>query len=81
MYRSDIEYDFELKPAAIYELIDNIDRDLAFAIEVEAGKERKDVVNYDEVCHICVCLFCCCALLCMCVFFLYCGFCAFIYAR
>ena len=49
VYRSDIDYDFDLKPTAFQQLIDNIDRDLNFAIEVEAGMEQKDVVNYDEV--------------------------------
>jgi DNA polymerase epsilon subunit 1 len=49
VYRSDIEYDFDLKPTAFQQLIDNIDRDLNFAIEVEGGMEQKDVVNYDEV--------------------------------
>jgi len=49
VYRSDIEYEFDLKPTAFQGLIDNIDRDLNFAIEVECGMEQKDVVNYDEV--------------------------------
>jgi DNA polymerase epsilon subunit 1 len=49
VYRSDIEYAFDLKPAAFQQLIDNVDRDLNFAIEVEGGMEVKDVVNYDEV--------------------------------
>jgi len=49
VYRSDIEYDFDLKPSAFQQLIDNIDRDLTFAIEVEGGKDRKDIANYDEV--------------------------------
>jgi len=49
VYRSDIEYEFDLKPSAFQQLIDNIDRDLCFAIEVEGGKDRKDVENYDEV--------------------------------
>lgn len=49
VYRSDLEYDFDLKPAAFQELINNVDRDLTFAIHVEGGKERKDVVNYDQV--------------------------------
>lgn len=52
VYRSDIEYDFDLKSAAFQGLIDNIDRDLNFAIEVEAGMEQKDVANYDEVCNV-----------------------------
>jgi DNA polymerase epsilon subunit 1 len=49
VYRSDIEYDFDLKPTAFQQLINNVDRDLTFAIEVEGGKDRKDIVNYDEV--------------------------------
>ena len=53
VYRSDIEYDFDLKPTAFQGLIDNIDRDLNFAIEVEAGLEQKDVANYDQVCADC----------------------------
>jgi len=36
-------------PSAFQSLIDNIDRDLTFAIEVEDGKDRNDVTNYDEV--------------------------------
>jgi DNA polymerase epsilon subunit 1 len=73
VYRSNIEYDFDLKPAAFQQLIDNIDRDLAFAIEVEAGKDRKDVVNYDEVC---MCVTCRCAFVSL--LSLYCVCCAFI---
>lgn len=49
VYRSDIEYDFDLKPTAFQQLIDNIDRDLKFAIEVEGGKDSADVSNYDTV--------------------------------
>lgn len=49
VYRSDIEYDFDLKPSAFQQLIDSIDRDLSFAIEVEAGVDRSDIVNYEEV--------------------------------
>jgi DNA polymerase epsilon subunit 1 len=49
VYRSDVEYDFDLKPSAFQQLIDNIDRDLCFAIEVEAGKDRSDITNYEEV--------------------------------
>ena len=49
VYRSDIEYDFHMIPSAFQSLIDNIDRDLIFAIEVEEGKDRGDVLNYDEV--------------------------------
>lgn len=49
VYRSDVEYEFDLKPSAFQMLIDNIDRDLSFAIEVEGGMDRSEVVNYDEV--------------------------------
>jgi DNA polymerase epsilon subunit 1 len=49
VYRSDLEYDFDLKPSAFDELIHNIDRDLTFSIEVEGGLDRKDIANYDEV--------------------------------
>ena len=49
VYRSDVEYQFSLKPSACQHLIDCVDRDLTFAIEVEGGLNRKDIVNYDEV--------------------------------
>jgi DNA polymerase epsilon subunit 1 len=49
VFRSDLLYDFDLKPSAFQQLIDNLDRDLTFTIEVENGKLRKDIVNYDEV--------------------------------
>lgn len=49
VYRSDVEYDFDLKPEAFQQLIDNIDRDLTFSIEVEGDQKREDVVNYNEV--------------------------------
>lgn len=49
VYRSDVEYEFDLKATAFQQLIDNIDRDLTFSIEVEGGMDRSKVVNYDEV--------------------------------
>ena len=49
VYRADIEYDFNLKPSAFDELIQNIDRDLVFAIEVEGKKKKEDMLNYNEV--------------------------------
>ncbi|CAJ1945696.1 unnamed protein product [Cylindrotheca closterium] len=49
VYRSDVEYEFDLKPTAFQQLIDNVDRDLCFSIEVEGGMDRADIVNYDEV--------------------------------
>ena len=30
-------------------MIDNIDRDLNFALEIEHGIQRSDVLNYDEI--------------------------------
>jgi DNA polymerase epsilon subunit 1 len=49
VYRSDVEYEFDLVPSAFQQLIDNIDRDLCFAIEVEAGMDRSEITNYEEV--------------------------------
>ena len=49
VYRSDVEYEFDLVPSAFQHLIDNIDRDLCFAIEVEAGMDRSEIVNYEQV--------------------------------
>jgi DNA polymerase epsilon subunit 1 len=49
VYRSDLEYEFELQPSAFQQLIDSIDRDLTFTIEVENGKHLSDVANYVEV--------------------------------
>lgn len=49
VYRSDIPCKFNLTPTALQKLIDNIDRDLTFFIEVEKGVERSTITNYDEV--------------------------------
>ncbi len=49
VYRSDIEYEFDMVPSAFDGLIANIDRDLKFAIEVEGGKKMEDIINYDDV--------------------------------
>jgi DNA polymerase epsilon subunit 1 len=49
VYRDDLPESFDLDPAAFDELIANIDRDLTFVLEVEEGKQRSDVNNYDEV--------------------------------
>eukprot|EP00559_Dactyliosolen_fragilissimus_P002000 CAMPEP_0184866268 /NCGR_PEP_ID=MMETSP0580-20130426/21602_1 /TAXON_ID=1118495 /ORGANISM="Dactyliosolen fragilissimus" /LENGTH=2479 /DNA_ID=CAMNT_0027365857 /DNA_START=100 /DNA_END=7536 /DNA_ORIENTATION=+ len=49
VYRSDIDYKFDLVPSAFQTLIDNIDRDLTFAIEVEGGLDRGKIVNYDDI--------------------------------
>lgn len=50
VFRSDLPEKFRLVPSAIQGLIDNVDRDLTFAIEVESGVQRDTVSNYDEVC-------------------------------
>lgn len=49
VFRADLEYDFELTPAAFDELIANVDRDLTFALEIELDTQRSDVVNYENV--------------------------------
>ncbi|KAL7468775.1 hypothetical protein ACHAXS_009012 [Conticribra weissflogii] len=49
VYRSDIEYKFEMKPEGFQSLIGNVDRDMTFAIEVEGGIDRRKITNYDEV--------------------------------
>ena len=49
VYRSDFEYDFDMKPSAFQQLIDNVDRDLTFAIEVEGGLKKVDMTNYEEI--------------------------------
>lgn len=49
VFRSDLLYDFDLQPKGFQELMDNLDRDLTFAIEVEGGKSRSEISNYDEV--------------------------------
>ena len=49
VYRSDIEYKFDMKPEGFQGLIDNVDRVMTFAIEVEGGIDRRKITNYDEV--------------------------------
>ena len=49
VYRSDIEYKFDMKPEGFQNLIDNVDRVMTFAIEVEGGIDRRKITNYDEV--------------------------------
>lgn len=36
-------------PAALQGLIDNVDRDLTFALETENGTQRSDCINYDVI--------------------------------
>jgi DNA polymerase epsilon subunit 1 len=49
VFRADIPVKFTLIPSAFQQLLDHIDRDLAFAIETEHGMQRSDIVNYDTV--------------------------------
>jgi DNA polymerase epsilon subunit 1 len=49
VFRADIPCQFSLVPAALQSLIDRVDRDLTFAIEVENGLQRSDVTNYEDV--------------------------------
>lgn len=49
VFRADIPAKFTLVPSALQQLINNIDRDLTFTLEVEHGMQRSDAVNYDEV--------------------------------
>ena len=48
VFRSDFSYKFDVDPGAIDELIENLDRDLTFAIEVEGGKKMETVLDYEE---------------------------------
>ncbi|KAJ3022675.1 UNVERIFIED_CONTAM: DNA polymerase epsilon catalytic subunit [Siphonaria sp. JEL0065] len=49
VFRSDLETQFRLVPAAYQQLIDEIDQALEFSITVEHNLKMEDVVNYDEV--------------------------------
>ncbi|KAJ5749780.1 DNA polymerase epsilon catalytic subunit A [Penicillium manginii] len=49
VFRSDIPVSFTVDPAAIDELLKDLDHALKFSIEVEEKKSMEDVANYDEV--------------------------------
>eukprot|EP01039_Chlorochromonas_danica_P000441 gene441-475_t len=49
VFRADIPVLFDLTPSALQQLIDHIDRDIAFAMEVEYGTPRSEATNYEEV--------------------------------
>lgn len=49
VYREDLNYDFKLEPDTVQKLIDDIDKDLTFALEVECGIDRSTIANYDAV--------------------------------
>ncbi|WCJ41776.1 DNA polymerase epsilon catalytic subunit A [Euphorbia peplus] len=49
VFRSDLPTSFNLNPSAYDQLIDNLDRDLQYAIRVEGKMDLDIVANYDEV--------------------------------
>ncbi|CAI9105576.1 OLC1v1004524C1 [Oldenlandia corymbosa var. corymbosa] len=49
VFRSDLPTSFKLDPSAYEQLIDNLDRDLQYAIKVEGKMDLETVSNYDEV--------------------------------
>ncbi|KAK4760568.1 hypothetical protein SAY87_005461 [Trapa incisa] len=49
VFRSDLPTQFKLDPSAYKQLIDNLDRDLQYAIRVEGKMDLETVSNYDEV--------------------------------
>jgi DNA polymerase elongation subunit (family B) len=49
VFRHDIPCSWKLVPSAFDGLIDKIDKALTFAVEVESGVQRSEIVNYDEV--------------------------------
>ena len=48
VFRSDFTYKFNVDPGAIDELIENLDRDLTFAIEVEGGQKMEKILDYEQ---------------------------------
>jgi DNA polymerase epsilon subunit 1 len=49
VFRADLPTRFKCKASAYQGLIDNLDRDLGYAIRHDAGWELGDVGNYEEV--------------------------------
>uniref|UniRef100_A0A452YAU8 DNA polymerase epsilon catalytic subunit n=1 Tax=Aegilops tauschii subsp. strangulata TaxID=200361 RepID=A0A452YAU8_AEGTS len=49
VFRSDLPTKFQLEPSAFEQLIENLDRDLQYAIAVEGKLDIDSVTNYDEV--------------------------------
>ncbi|XP_051120943.1 DNA polymerase epsilon catalytic subunit A-like [Andrographis paniculata] len=49
VFRSDLPASFKLDPGAYEQLLDNLDRDLQYAIKVEGKMDIESVTNYDEV--------------------------------
>eukprot|EP00798_Chlamydomonas_sp_ICE-L_P017971 gene17971-24376_t len=49
VFRSDLPLKFKLKPQGYQGLLDKLDRDIKYAIEVEAKMKLEDITNFDEV--------------------------------
>ncbi|KAL3628020.1 DNA polymerase epsilon catalytic subunit A [Castilleja foliolosa] len=49
VFRSDLPTSFKLDPAAYELLLDNLDRDLQYAIRVEGKMDLESVSNYDDI--------------------------------
>ncbi|KAJ4762241.1 Dna polymerase epsilon catalytic subunit a [Rhynchospora pubera] len=49
VFRSDLPTKFHLEPSAYQQLIDNLDRDLQYAITVEGKMEIDSISNYEDV--------------------------------
>ncbi|XP_071730284.1 DNA polymerase epsilon catalytic subunit A-like [Rutidosis leptorrhynchoides] len=49
VFRSDLPTSFKLDPSAFKQLIENLDRDLLYAIRVEGKMDIESVLNYNEV--------------------------------
>ncbi|CAH9070869.1 unnamed protein product [Cuscuta europaea] len=49
VFRSDLPTSFKLNPSAYEQLIDNLERDLQYAIKVEGKMDLENVTNYNEV--------------------------------
>ncbi|WFD27179.1 DNA-directed DNA polymerase [Malassezia nana] len=49
VFRSDIPTDFHIEPAAIQQLMDDLDHSLKFSIEKEGHMSMDDVENYEQV--------------------------------
>ncbi|KAI4373579.1 hypothetical protein MLD38_011693 [Melastoma candidum] len=49
VFRSDLPTHFKLDPLAYQQLINNLDRDLQYAIKVEGKMDLESVCNYEEV--------------------------------
>lgn len=49
VFRSDLPTKFRLEPSAYQQLLDNLDRDLQYAIKVEGKMDLDSVINYNDV--------------------------------